>query len=251
MTKLRIGTSGWSYTEWRGEFYPRGLPQDRRLAYYAERFKTVELNATFYRWPPPGQFARWASATPDDFVFSVKAPRSITHLKRLRDCDGDLRAIATAAAPLGNKLGQFLYQLPPALHADAALLEDFVASLPALAPHVVEFRHASWFSDRVLDILRAGRVTLCISDFPEAEAPQVLTSSRAYVRLHGGRRYSEAYNEAPLRSWARMLAGWRDQGIDGFVYFNNTAKGHAIRNAMRLRALLAQDPAAARARRSD
>lgn len=241
MADIRIGTSGWSYAEWRGKFYPRGLPRDQWLAHYSQRFATVELNATFYRWPTGAQFARWGDAVPRDFVFSVKAPRSITHIKRLRGCEEELQRLPAAAAALwGTRLGPLLYQLPPTLKVDASLLEDFVGALPNGPAHVIEFRDASWFCDRVLGLLRDHNVALCLSDFPGAEAPRTLTSELAYVRLHGGRRYSDKYDEPALQSWARQLEDWQQRGIGTFVYFNNTAKAHAPENAEQLRRMIGQ-----------
>lgn len=240
MADIRIGTSGWSYPDWRGKFYPRGLPRDRWLAHYAQRFATVELDATFYRWPTAAQFARWGAAVPGNFVFSVKAPRHITHIRRLRGCEEELQKLPAAAALGETKLGPLLYQLPPSLTADASLLEDLVDALPKGPAHVIEFRDDSWFCDRVFGILREHHIALCLSDFPGAEAPRTLTSDLAYVRLHGGRRYSDKYGAAALQSWAGQLADWQQRGTRAFVYFNNTAEGHAPENAEQLRRILGQ-----------
>lgn len=236
---IRIGTSGWSYAGWRGKFYPRGLAAARWLAHYAGLFDTVELNATFYRLPAPEQFAKWAAQVPDGFLFSVKASRQITHLHRLKNCCEPLAHFFGAARALGPKLGPILYQLPPTLQFDPPLLAGFASLLPQDLAHVVEFRHVSWFCEEAIDILRRHRVALCVSDLPECAAPALVTAPPAYLRLHGGRRYRENYPPAALRQTAAQLRLWRKEGVPAFVYFNNTAAAHALRNAQSLRELLA------------
>lgn len=228
---VRIGTSGWSYPEWRGSFYPRGLAAGRWLAHYATAFDTVELNASFYRLPPPEQFAKWAAQVPDGFLFSVKASRQITHLHRLKDCGELLRHFFDAARALGGKLGPILYQLPPRMPFDPALLAAFVALLPRKLSHVMEFRDVSWFCEETFAILREHGVALCISDLPGSEAPTVVTAPPAYLRFHGGKRYRDNYPPKRLEQTAAQVRTWRAEATPSFVYFNNTAAGHAIENA--------------------
>lgn len=242
---IRIGTSGWSYPQWRGGFYPRGLAAGHWLAHYATVFPTVELNASFYRLPSPEQFAKWAAQVPDGFLFSVKASRQITHLHRLNDCHALLRHFFHAARALGGKLGPVLYQLPPTLKRDAGLLEAFTAALPRKISSVIEFRHASWFRDETFAILEKNRVSLCVSDFPGSTAPLRVTAPPAYLRFHGGRRYRENYPPAALQKTAQQLHAWSRAGIASFTYFNNTAAGRAARNAGTLR-LLTGPPGKAR-----
>lgn len=235
---IRIGTSGWSHPEWRDGFYPRGLAAGRWLAHYATIFDTVELNASFYRLPPPEQFAKWAAQVPEGFLFSIKAPRRITHLLRLRECRAALQDFFHAARALGGKLGPILYQLPPKMPFDPELLEAFVALLPRKLSHVIEFRDASWFCDEALTILRGHDIALCLADFPGSEAPLIVTAPPAYLRLHGGRRNRENYPPSALQKTAEQLHTWRSQGIPSFVYFNNTPAAHAPDNARTLQSLI-------------
>ncbi len=239
--EIRIGTSGWSYSDWRGKFYPRGLAPGRWLAHYAATFDTVELNASFYRLPSPEQFAQWAAQVPDGFLFSVKASRQITHLHRLKDCEELLGHFCAAARSLGDNLGPVLYQLPPTLHFDPKLLAAFVALLPREPSQVIEFRHASWFCEDTFDILREHGISLCISDLPGCEAPMLVTAPPAYLRFHGGKRYRDNYPVTALEKTAARLRAWSHEGTPSFTYFNNTAAGHAVRNAQAFGLLTAQN----------
>lgn len=235
---IRIGTSGWSYPDWRGKFYPRGLAAGRWLGHYATVFDTVELNATFYRLPPPEQFAKWAAQVPDGFLFSVKASRQITHLHRLKDCGELLRHFFDAARALGGKLGSILYQLPPRLPFDATLLTSFIKLLPRKLSHVIEFRDASWFCEETFALLREDGIALCLSDLPGSEAPMIVTAPPAYLRFHGGKRYRDDYPAKDLDALATQLRKWSNENTSSFVYFNNTAAGHAVENARSLRKAL-------------
>ena len=235
---VRIGTSGWSYSEWRGKFYPRGLAANRWLAHYAARFDTVELNASFYRLPAPEQFARWAEQVPDGFLFTVKASRQITHLHRLKDCGALLEKFFTAVRGLGDKLGPVLYQLPPKLSFDPALLAAFAGLLPRALSHVIEFRDPSWFRAETFGILRDHHISLCVSDLPGSPVPVIVTAPPAYLRFHGGKRYRDSYPASALQQTAAQLRVWNDEGTPSFVYFNNTAAGHAPANASLLQSSL-------------
>lgn len=241
---IRIGTSGWSHAEWRGGFYPRGLAAKDWLARYATEFPTVELNATFYRLPPPEQFAKWAAQVPEGFRFAVKAPRLITHLHRLQHCAAPLADFLDAARALGGKLGPILYQLPPTLTYDPGLLGAFTAALPGKLSSVIEFRHASWFRDETFAILEANRVALCVSDFPGCAAPLRVTAPPAYLRFHGGKRYRENYADPILQATADSLRGWQEDALPSFVFFNNTAGGRAPANARTLQSMVAAGPTA-------
>jgi uncharacterized protein YecE (DUF72 family) len=236
---IRIGTSGWSYAEWRGTFYPRGLAAGRWLTHYATFFDTVELKASFYRLPSPEQFAKWAAQVPDGFLFAVKAPRLITHLHRLQHAAGPLADFLDAARALGGKLGPVLYQLPPTLTYDAALLDAFTAALPRKLSSVIEFRHASWFRDETFAILEKNRVALCVSDFPGSAVPLRVTAPPAYLRFHGGKRYLENYADTFLQSLAGRLREWQADGLPTFVFFNNTAGARAPANARTLQDMVA------------
>lgn len=236
---LRIGTSGWSYADWRGAFYPQTLPRTRWLSYLAQTFGTAEINATFYRLPTQEAVARWREQSPPDFLFAWKASRFVTHMKRLKDAQDSLSRIYAPMRTLGAKLGPALFQLPPQMAIDLGRLSEFLALLPRDHRHVLEFRHPSWYADPVFDLLAQHDVALCVSDHHHAPAPWILTASFAYVRGHGpGGRYAGAYSDTELQAWASHIAGWRGAGHDVFAYFDNDIGCAAPHDARRLTALL-------------
>lgn len=230
--KLHVGTSGFNYDEWKGSFYPPGLPAAKRLSFYAERLGAVEINATFYRMPTPRTLAGWAAATPDTFVFALKAPQRITHFARLRDVDEPLRFFCDTARTLGSRLGPLLFQLPPTFKKDLARLGDFLALLPRDLACAIEFRHASWFDEEVLGRLRGSGVALCIADSEKGTAPLVSTAGFGYLRLR-----DEGYGDADLARWVETLrsvgAGWQD----AWVFFKHEESGIGPAFAGRFRAL--------------
>jgi uncharacterized protein YecE (DUF72 family) len=208
--KILVGTSGWSYKEWKGSFYPPKLPQDEMLGFYASRFPTVEVNNSFYRIPSEKVLAGWAEQVPPDFRFVLKASRRITHNSRLADEDGSLEYFLRAANPLGERLGPTLFQLPPTFKKDAVRLRDFLARLPKRWMAALEFRHASWFDDEVYDLLRSRDVALVAVDEDETEgkgAPLVPTASWGYFRLR-----RTAYDVNALEAWASRIqrAEWKE-----------------------------------------
>jgi uncharacterized protein YecE (DUF72 family) len=235
---LRIGCSGWSYEHWRGTFYPRTLAPARWLPYYAARFDTVEVNATFYRLPRVETVARWAASSPDGFCFAVKASRYLTHVKRLRELPDGVGRLLERIEPLiaAGKLGPVLWQLPRTFRRDDERLE---AALRALPPgrHACEFRHPSWFAEDVYDVLRAHRVALVVADRAGLPpAPWIDTAGWWYLRFHAGRRGRRGNYSA------RELGGWagRIRGVSGdvYAYFNNDWEGFAPDNARTLRRLV-------------
>lgn len=235
--KLQVGTSGWSYSGWRGLFYPEDLSPSEWLNYYSQHFSTVEINMTFYRFPRPETLIRWAELTPDGFTFSLKANRRITHLKKLRDVRSDLRYMYILAQSLGKKLGCLLFQLPPSLQLDLPLIEDFLSQLETRFRNVIEFRHPSWYTASVYDLLRQKKVIFCIVSSRQVPSETVVTAPVAYVRFHGltaGYRYF--YPDAELEVWASNLSQLPVEEF--FIYFNNDYQAHAVHNALRLRALL-------------
>jgi uncharacterized protein YecE (DUF72 family) len=198
-----VGTSGWSYPEWRGSFYPTKFPTAKMLAYYAERFDTVEVNNSFYRIPTEAVLSGWAEQVPEHFRFVMKASRRITHIHRLRDDDQSLAYFLQVINSLGGRLGPTLFQLPPTLQIDLAKLEGFLRQLPRRWPAAIEFRHLSWFVDEVYAVLRAHDIPLVTVDANEGEgisAPLVQTASWGYLRLRRGE-----YSSADLASWAARL----------------------------------------------
>lgn len=225
--KLRVGTSGYSYKEWVGSFYPLKHPAGQMLRFYGERFGTVEINNTFYRMPTADMLAKWAGEVPDDFRFVLKAPRRITHDKRLLGVDDAVGFLLEASTALGEKRGPFLFQLPPVFKKDLPRLIDFLARLGPV-PAAVEFRHASWFDDEVYAALRSHGVALCLAETDEgAEPPRVATAAWGYLRL---RRVD--YGDDELGAW---LAWIRAQSWDtAYVFFKHEDEGHAPRLATRL-----------------
>ena len=211
---IRVGTSGFNYPEWRGRFYPERCPPGRMLAFYAERFATVEINVTFYRMPTETMLAGWTTATPEGFVFTLKAPRRITHERRLVDIDEPLRRFVDTATTLGARLGPLLFQLPPNLEKETGRLADLLARLPPGRRAAFEFRHDSWFADDVYTVLRARDAALCIADTERGSTPDVATASWGYVRLRDG-----DYTEPELGAWLASIA--RHPWSDAYVYFKH------------------------------
>jgi uncharacterized protein YecE (DUF72 family) len=230
---VRVGTSGYNYPEWKGTFYPSDLPAARMLAYYAARFGVVEINATFYRMPTPKILTSWAAATPEGFVFGLKAPQRITHFGRLRNVDDPVRFFCDTARTLGAKLGPLLFQLPPNFPKDLVRLADLLALLPPDLACAFEFRHASWLADDVYERLRGRNAALCIADSEQGTTPLVATADFGYLRLR-----DEGYDEAGLASWVETIrtlgAGWRQ----AYVFFKHEASGAGPAFAKRFEALL-------------
>lgn len=266
LSDVRIGISGWTYAPWRGDFYPAGLAHRRELEYASERLSSIEINGTFYAMQKPSSFAKWHDETPDDFVFSIKGGRYVTHVKRLVDVESALaNFFATGVLGLGRKLGPILWQLPPNLQFDADKLAAFFTLLPratseavALAGrrdeklpedrvsllvtgerpirHALEARHPSFDAPEAIQILREHDVAFVVADsagrYPFVDTP---TSDFMYVRLHGAEElYASGYDDTSLDAWAARVAGWRSSKLDVFVYFDNDVKGYAPHDAMRL-----------------
>jgi len=237
--QVRIGTSGWSYAHWRGVFYPPGVPQGGWLEHYASEFDTVELNATFYRLPHEGIFRGWRERTPEGFLFAVKAPRAITHIKKLSDCGPQIAEFRSRASLLGERLGPILVQLPPRWPCDPALLKDFLCCIPKQRRLAFEFRDPSWLCEAVYALLcehNAALVRVSAPRFPDAE---LSTADFQYLRMHGEKRlYSSKYSQDSLSRWAEEIAAWASAGQEVFVYFNNDAHGYAIQDARILREMV-------------
>jgi uncharacterized protein YecE (DUF72 family) len=237
ISRLLVGTSGWVYPHWRGAFYPQALPQKDWFAYYAGRFDTAEINATFYRLPSQSAVAAWREAAPLSFEFAWKASRYITQAKKLRDAEGPLERIYAPMAALGDKAGPTLFQLPPQLRLDLPRLETFLGLLPP-GRQTIEFRHPSWYVDAVFEALARFDVALCVSDHQDAPAPWVRTASFVYVRGHGpGGAYVGSYSDVDLKSWTDHIDAWRRMGFPVYAYFDNDIGCSAPGDALRLRDL--------------
>ncbi|MGD9508713.1 MAG: DUF72 domain-containing protein [Geminicoccaceae bacterium] len=237
---IRVGTSGWSYPNWRGPFYPREARAADWLACYARQFPTVELNTSFYRLPAPAMIERWSRLTPPGFLFAVKAWRAITHERRLVDCREPLAQLLARIAPLGGKAGPILFQLPPRFPADPALLGRFLAGLPPGHRYAFEFRDPSWWCEEVYALLAGSGAAFVCFDLAGLRPPRIATGPLAYLRLHGfERRYRDAYPEAVLLDWARWLAAEQAGGREVMAYLDNTMTADdAVRDARRLAELL-------------
>jgi uncharacterized protein YecE (DUF72 family) len=230
---VRVGTSGYTYPEWKGSFYPPKLPAAQMLPYYAERFATVEINATFYRMPTAKTVGGWAAATPATFTFVLKAPKRITHDKRLTDVDEPLAYFCETARGLGPKLGPILFQLPPYFRKDTGRLADLLARLPPGLAAALEFRHASWFADDVYEILRAHNAALCIADTGDGSTPAEATADFGYLRLRAV-EYATADLEAWVATIRRLGAAWRA----AYVFFKHEEAGTGPALARAFRELL-------------
>ena len=238
---IHIGCSGWNYRDWRGRLYPEGLPASRWLERYAEVFDTVEVNNTFYRLPTRKATAAWAEKTPPGFVFTIKASRYLTHIKRLAPAKGGYALLDERIEPVADagKLGPILWQLPPNFQRDEGRLEEALERLPRGGRHAFEFRHETWFCEPVYDLLREHRAALVIGDDPERGfQTRELTADWTLVRFHRGSRGRRGnYSEKELEAWAERIAGWRER-VEVFAYFNNDWEGFAPNNARRLEKLL-------------
>nr|WP_296774377.1 DUF72 domain-containing protein [Rhodococcus sp. (in: high G+C Gram-positive bacteria)] len=264
--EVRVGISGWTYAPWRGDFYPEGLPHRRELEYASENLTSIEINGTFYAMQKPSSFAKWRAETPEDFVFSIKGGRYITHVKRLVGAEPALaNFFATGVLSLGPKLGPFLWQLPPNFQFDADKLAAFFDLLPRTTTaaielaerrddklaedrvslvadadrplrYALEVRHPSFDIPDAVELLREKDIAFVVADsggkYPYVETP---TADFVYVRLHGAEElYASGYDDVALDGWAQRIAEWRERGLDVFVYFDNDVKGYAPHDAMRL-----------------
>ena len=222
--RVLAGTSGFSYKEWKGSFYPEDLPAERMLAYYAERLPSVEINNTFYRMPKPALLESWAAEVSPEFRFVLKASQRITHFKRLKDAASEVEYFFGVASTLGERLGPVLVQLPPNLKKDLPRLEAFLATLPAGARPAFEFRHPSWFEDDVFDALRGTGAALCVAEDEELATPLVATAGWGYLRLR-----RQDYDDAAVAGWADRVRG--QTWSEAYVFFKHEDAGAGPRLA--------------------
>ena len=230
---LYVGTSGWQYPHWRHVFYPQRLPPRGWLPYYAERFRTVEVNNTFYNLPHKSVFEHWRETSPADFVFALKMSRFLTHLRRLRDPQEPVDRFLERAQLLGPKMGPVLVQLPPRFSLHLERLSDTLAQFPPSVRLAVEFRDASWFVDETRELLQRHQAALCIADSPRRKQPAWRTAAWGFVRFHeGAGAHAPGYEREELRRWVGRIAELWPARNDVYVYFNNDALGYAIRDAV-------------------
>ncbi len=232
----RIGTSGWHYGHWEGRYYPADLPKSKWFEYYARDFDTVEINNTFYQLPKPQTFELWHKQAPKNFLYTVKANRFITHIKRLKDPQEPLERFLKGALLLKEHLGPILYQLPPNTHKDLDRLRAFLRVLPKDLIAVFEFRHESWFSDDTYTLLNEFNAGFCIHDLSGMNVPRIVTGDVIYLRFHGTTdRYSGCYSKTTLRNWSKWIKD-RAKDVRGiYVYFNNDIYAYAVYNAKTLK----------------
>ena len=224
---LYVGTSGYAYKEWKGTFYPEDLPEKQMLKYYGERFRSVEINNTFYRMPKPSMLEAWAAEVPADFKFVIKASQRITHMQRLKDTDGSVGYLLEVVATLKDRLGPLLFQLPPHLKKDAPRLADFLKLLPRERRSAIEFRHESWFDEEIFGLLRDHNAALCIAEAEDGvNVPFVSTADWGYLRLR-----RPDYGDPELKSWFDRIRqpGWHE----AFIFFKHEDEGKGPQMAKR------------------
>lgn len=236
---VRIGTSGWHYEHWKGTFYPEDIKNADMLAFYAERFKTVEINNSFYKLPETKTMQNWRDTVKKQFLFAVKASRYITHVKKLKDGGDTFPNLRERIDALESKLGPVLFQLPPGWSCNRDRLVDFCGSLPEGYRYAFEFRNRDWWNDDVLHILQDKGAAFCIYELNGTRSPFSVTGDFVYIRLHGpDAAYQGDYDDPTLSEWADRIAGWLKEGKDVYCYFDNDQAGYAARNAMRLKMML-------------
>lgn len=245
MTKeksIHIGTSGWHYEHWEGPFYPDHISSGEYLEYYSKFFHTVEINSSFYKMPDKETIREWRETVPEKFIFSVKASRYITHMKKLKDPAAAVSNLITTISLFKDKLGPILFQLPPNWHVNPERLDSFTKLLPRDQRYAFEFRDTSWFDSRVYEILEKYNAAFCIYEIGGLQSPRIVTADIVYIRLHGpDGPYRGQYTTPVLADWASTFSTWAKQGKQIFCYFDNDEAGYAPRDAMKLQDMVRRD----------
>ena len=232
---FHIGTSGWSYHHWKGNFYPDDLSNDQMLDFYQQHFNCVEINNSFYHLPEKKTLLHWYDCVPDDFIFSVKASRYITHMKKLKDPATTLPPFFERVQLLADKLGPILFQLPPHWHVNCERLAGFLDTLPSNYRYTFEFRDPSWHCQEVYELLCQHNSAFCIFDLDRQLSPKQITAEFIYIRLHGPQGpYQGQYNTKTLAAWADAFSNWVKQRKEIFCFFDNDEAGYAAQDAKRL-----------------
>jgi uncharacterized protein YecE (DUF72 family) len=237
---IRIGTSGWSYDHWADVLYPPKTPVAKRLAYYVQEFDTVELNASFYRWPRDATFSGWRERLPPGFTMSIKAHRGLTHFRRLKSPEPWIERFERCWQALGDHREMLLVQLHPELQRDDGRLDHFLSRMPDWIRVAMELRHPSWDHPQVYDLLERHRAAYVVMSGAGLRRILRATTDVAYIRMHGPAEamYQGSYSDDELRWWADRITEWHHEGRKVLIYFNNDPHGHAVRNARRLRTLI-------------
>lgn len=237
--KIHIGTSGWHYDHWKGSFYPVNMDHSDMLGFYSQIFSTVEINNTFYQIPEENTLLQWKVNVPHGFIFSVKASRYITHMKKLKDPASTVTRFLNNINLLGEHRGPILFQLPPNWNINRERLRSFLRFLPDGYKYTFEFRDESWFDIDICNILEEYNASFCIYEFAGTVSPFIITADFVYVRLHGPYvAYQGSYSTESLEEWAENITNWEKQGKEVFVYFDNDEKGYAPLNARELLSIL-------------
>jgi uncharacterized protein YecE (DUF72 family) len=237
---IHIGTSGWQYRHWKGPFYPEQISNDALLAYYSSRLQTVEINNSFYRLPEKETVRRWKERVPVGFIFSFKANRHITHMKKLKDPVDSLVRMLDVVDSLGDALGPILFQLPPRWKLNSERFSSFLEVLPRRYRYAFEFREPSWFVPGVYKALCDAGAAFCIYEIGGRKSPRKVTADFVYIRLHGPERepYQGRYSTETLKGWSDAILRWIREGMDVFCYFDNDQAGYAAQDATRLQEML-------------
>jgi uncharacterized protein YecE (DUF72 family) len=231
-----IGTSGWHYKHWKGPFYPEGFPEKDFLSYYSNHFNAVEINNSFYRLPDKKTLKQWHRTVKDDFIFTVKASRYITHMKKLKEPQKSLSNFLNTISSLNDKLGPILFQLPPNWHMDLKRIEAFIAEFPDKHRYAFELRDRTWFDESLYKLLSEYNVAFCIYDLKGKMSPEIITADIVYIRLHGPNEiaYQGSYPKRQLTAWANKFNNWVKEGKEVYCFFDNDQKGYAAKNALTL-----------------
>ena len=233
--RIHIGTSGWHYSHWQGVFYPEEMAKKEFLKYYADHFQTVEINNSFYHLPKKETLTSWRNSVPSGFIFTVKASRYITHMKKLKDPSEPLHTLLETVEVLGDKLGPILFQLPPRWQFNPQRFDNFLDSLPANHRYAFEFRDPRWFNTSAYEMMSKHRAAFCIYELAGLLSPKEVTADFIYIRLHGpGEAYQGEYDTDALAGWAGAFYTWAKQGKEIFCYFDNDEAGYAAQDALRL-----------------
>lgn len=237
---FNIGTSGWSYSGWLGNFYPQKIKSNLILPYYASILNSVELNNSFYQIPKEKNVLNWVDLTPPNFIFSCKANRYITHFQKLKECTESVNKLLKAFSNFEEKLGPILFQFPPWWKIEIPTLKQFIDQLPQNYLYTFEFRHKSWFCEELYEVLDKNQMSLCFYDHKMYRSPEIVTSPFIYIRMHGPHEqaYEGAYEDSTLIEYADKFINWHKNGKTIYCYFDNDEKTNAPKDAQRLNQLL-------------
>ncbi|MFP4529635.1 MAG: DUF72 domain-containing protein [Candidatus Kapaibacterium sp.] len=237
-SNIHIGTSGWHYDHWIGRFYPEDIDKPDMLDYYCHEFETAEINNSFYQLPDRDTLRKWRDAAPDNFIFSVKGSRYITHMKKLNDPEQSGEKLFEAIEALGDNIGPVLFQLPPRWHFNAERLEQFLGVLPKNYKYALEFRDRTWLCDEAYEILERHGAAFCMYHLEGFETDKIVTAGHIYIRLHGpGAAYEGEYDKSYLSGWAGAISAWSDSGKEIYIYFDNDQNAYAAKDAAKLKSM--------------